>query len=680
MTDTKPYLQIKGLAKKYGDNLAVKPLNLEINQHEIFALLGSSGSGKSTLLRMLAGMEIPSEGQIILDGQDITKLAPYDRPINMMFQSYALFPHMTVADNIAFGLKQDKLPKDEIAARVDEMLRLVQMPQFAKRKPHQLSGGQQQRVALARSLAKRPKLLLLDEPLGALDKKLRQQTQFELVNTLEKVGVTCIMVTHDQEEAMTMASRVAIMSHGELQQVGTPADVYDYPESTFVAEFIGETNIFEGKLVHKDDAHALIDCPELPSKVYTDQKLEAENGQTIWVSIRPEDIDLHKEKPAHRDTHNWAKGKVKEIAYLGSFAIYHVQMENGRIIKSQVPAPYWYVRGIEPPTWGDEVYLDWPENQPTPLTTRKTWGGKLVIGVPFVWLLLLFLVPFFIILKISFAEQALSIPPFTPLFNEETGALQVSLQNYKDIFADLGSSLGALLNPFDGGNQGDNIYLLTYWLSIKTALTTTLICLLIGYPMAYAISRAHPSIRNGLLLAIMLPFWTSFLLRVYAWMGLLGQNGIINNYLMKWGVISEPLNLFYNTFSLNLVMVYAYLPFMILPLYTQLVKLDHRLLEAAADLGAHPIKAFFQITLPLSKSGIIAGSMLVFIPAVGEYVIPELVGGPDNLMIGKVLWQAFFDQNNWPLAAAVAVLMVILLVVPMAMFQHFEERELEGDK
>lgn len=202
MTTTQPYLQIKGLAKKYGDNLAVKYIDLDINQHEIFALLGSSGSGKSTLLRMLAGMEIPTDGQIILDGQDITKLAPYDRPINMMFQSYALFPHMTVEENIAFGLKQDKLPKEEIQARVDEMLRLVQMPQFAKRKPHQLSGGQQQRVALARSLAKRPKLLLLDEPLGALDKKLRQQTQFELVNTLEKVGVTCIMVTHDQEEAM----------------------------------------------------------------------------------------------------------------------------------------------------------------------------------------------------------------------------------------------------------------------------------------------------------------------------------------------------------------------------------------------------------------------------------------------------------------------------------------------
>ncbi len=310
------------------------------------------------------------------------------------------------------------------------------------------------------------------------------------------------------------------------------------------------------------------------------------------------------------------------------------------------------------------------------LSTRKTKGGKLVIGVPFVWLLLLFLVPFFIVFKISFAEQELSIPPFSPLFKDD-GTLHIVFQNYKDIFADFWSSVGALLNPFDGGKQGDNIYVLTYWLSIKTALTTTLVCLLIGYPMAYAISRAHPSIRNGLLLAIMLPFWTSFLLRVYAWMGLLGHNGIINNYLMKWGWISQPLDLFYNTFSLNLVMVYAYLPFMILPLYTQLVKLDHRLLEAAADLGAHPIKAFFTITLPLSKTGIIAGSMLVFIPAVGEYVIPELVGGPDNLMIGKVLWQAFFDQNNWPLAAAVAVVMVLLLVVPMALFQRYEERELE---
>lgn len=304
---------------------------------------------------------------------------------------------------------------------------------------------------------------------------------------------------------------------------------------------------------------------------------------------------------------------------------------------------------------------------------RMRPGARFVIGVPFVWLFLLVLIPFFIVFKISFAEQALSIPPFTPLF-DENGSLHTVTQNYKDIFADFGSSLAALLNPFSDGS-GDNIYLLTYWLSIKTALTTTIICLLIGYPMAYAIARANPSIRNALLLAIMLPFWTSFLLRVYAWMGLLGSNGIINNFLIKIGLIEQPLDLFYNAFSLNLVMVYAYLPFMILPLYTQLVKLDGRLLEAAADLGAHPIKAFFTITLPLSKSGIIAGSMLVFIPSVGEYVIPELVGGPDNLMIGKVMWQAFFDQNNWPLAAAVAVIMVLLLVVPIALQQYFDNRE-----
>ncbi len=307
---------------------------------------------------------------------------------------------------------------------------------------------------------------------------------------------------------------------------------------------------------------------------------------------------------------------------------------------------------------------------------RMRLGSRFVIGVPYVWLLLLFLVPFVIVFKISFAEQELDIPPFTPLFKDD-GTLHIVFQNYKEIFMDFWASLGALLNPFDDGNKGENMYLLTYWLSVKTALMTTLICLLIGYPMAYAIARANPSVRNGLLLAVMLPFWTSFLLRVYAWMGLLGHNGIINNYLIKWGIISEPLGLFYNTFSLNLVMVYAYLPFMILPLYTQLVKLDGRLLEAAADLGAHPVKAFFQITLPLSKTGITAGSMLVFIPAVGEYVIPELVGGPDNLMIGKTLWMTFFDANNWPLASAVAVVMVLLLVVPMALFQRYEERELE---
>ena len=364
----KPYLQIKDVVKTYGENYAVDHIDLDIDRHEIFALLGSSGSGKSTLLRMLAGMETPDQGKIILDGQDITRLPPYDRPINMMFQSYALFPHMTVEQNIAFGLKQDKMPKDQIAERVEEMLRLVQMSKYAKRKPHQLSGGQQQRIALARALAKQPKLLLLDEPLGALDKNLRQQTQLELVDTLEKVGVTCIMVTHDQEEAMTMATRIAIMSEGQLQQVGTPREVYDFPNSRFTAEFIGETNIFEGHLVADEADHAEIDCPELAQNILIDHSVAGPEEQAMWVSIRPEDINMHKEKPANVGEHNWTIGTVKEIAYLGSFAIYHVQLPSGRMVKSQVLSSYWYLANLEPPTWDETVYLSWPANQPVPLT------------------------------------------------------------------------------------------------------------------------------------------------------------------------------------------------------------------------------------------------------------------------------------------------------------------------
>ncbi|HFC8517840.1 TPA: ABC transporter permease subunit [Neisseria weaveri] len=314
---------------------------------------------------------------------------------------------------------------------------------------------------------------------------------------------------------------------------------------------------------------------------------------------------------------------------------------------------------------------------------RMRPGRKFVIGIPYLWLLIFFLVPFAIVLKISFAEQEIAIPPYSPLFvtDPETGkeTLHLFYQNYQDIFYNFWHTLGQMLHliPADGDSS---IYLRTYWSSVKTAFMTTVICLLIGYPMAYAISRANPAYRNGLLLAIMLPFWTSFLLRVYAWMGLLSQNGIINNLLMEYGIINQPLDMFYNSFSLQLVMVYAYLPFMILPLYTQLIKLDHRLLEAASDLGAGPIKSFLTITLPLSKTGIIAGSMLVFVPAVGEFVIPDLVGGSENLMIGKTLWMAFFDQNNWPLASALAVVMVILLVIPITLFHHYENREIEGAK
>ncbi|MGL5359820.1 MAG: ABC transporter ATP-binding protein, partial [Shewanella sp.] len=267
-TQEKVLLKIERVSKLFDDVRAVDDVSLTINKGEIFALLGGSGSGKSTLLRMLAGFEKPTSGRIYLEGEDITDLPPYERPINMMFQSYALFPHMTVAQNIAFGLQQDKLPKAEIEQRVQEMLKLVHMEQYAKRKPHQLSGGQRQRVALARSLAKRPKLLLLDEPMGALDKKLRTQMQLEVVEILERVGVTCVMVTHDQEEAMTMAGRISIMCDGWIAQTGSPMDIYESPNSRMIAEFIGSVNLFSGEIEVDEVDHVIIKPSNLPQSFY----------------------------------------------------------------------------------------------------------------------------------------------------------------------------------------------------------------------------------------------------------------------------------------------------------------------------------------------------------------------------------------------------------------------------
>ena len=361
-----PYLKIAGVVKKFGEHLAVDHIDLDIRKKEIFALLGSSGCGKSTLLRMLAGMESPSAGRIILDGQDMQGLQPYQRPVNMMFQNYALFPHMTVEENVAFGLKQDKVPRDEIAERVAKMLDLVQMRKFAGRKPHQLSGGQQQRVALARSLVKRPKLLLLDEPLGALDKKLRQQTQLELVNTIEAVGVTCIMVTHDQEEAMTMASRIGIMSEGKLLQVGTPTEIYEYPNCRFTAEFIGETNMLEGAVAVDEPNLVEIHSQELGGVIRIEHGITGPKGMHVWASVRPEDVRLDKQPLPPGP--NRAAGTVQDIAYLGSYSIYHVKLAGGKVVKSIVPSSRWCDANEVPPTWGEAVHVSWRSDAPVVLT------------------------------------------------------------------------------------------------------------------------------------------------------------------------------------------------------------------------------------------------------------------------------------------------------------------------
>ncbi len=351
-------VKIDRVTKKFDETIAVDDVSPEIKKGEIFALLGGSGSGKSTLLRMLAGFERPTEGRIFLDGVDITDMPPYDRPINMMFQSYALFPHMTVAQNIAFGLQQDKIPKAEIDARVAEMLKLVQMSQYAKRKPHQLSGGQRQRVALARSLAKRPKLLLLDEPMGALDKKLRSQMQLELVEIIERVGVTCVMVTHDQEEAMTMAERIAIMHLGWIAQIGSPIDIYETPTSRLVCEFIGNVNIFEGEVIDDAEGHATITCKDLDRQIYVGHGISTSvQDKSVTYAIRPEKLLVTADMPTCE--YNWSSGKVHDIAYLGGHSVFYVELPSGKLVQSFVANAER--RGARP-TWGDQVYVWWEDD------------------------------------------------------------------------------------------------------------------------------------------------------------------------------------------------------------------------------------------------------------------------------------------------------------------------------
>jgi putrescine transport system ATP-binding protein len=368
------YLRIERVVKDFGSKdggvfRAVDNVSLDIQQGEIFALLGSSGCGKTTLLRMLAGFDSPSSGRITLGGQDLAGLAPYERPINMMFQSYALFPHLSVWENIAFGLKREGLPKEQVASRVEAMLKLVQLGKFAQRKPHQLSGGQQQRVALARSLAKQPKLLLLDEPLGALDKKLREETQIELVNIIEGVGVTCVMVTHDQEEAMTMASRIGIMSEGSILQVGTPREIYETPATRFVADFIGNVNLMDGTLVVDEADHCEVACADV--RHYVGHGITGHEGMPVSVALRPEKIRISRRPPVPEVGEppaplNQVKGTVKDMVYFGASTVYHLQLASGALLK--VSQSNTERHPDDALSWGDEAFAWWSPSSHVVLT------------------------------------------------------------------------------------------------------------------------------------------------------------------------------------------------------------------------------------------------------------------------------------------------------------------------
>jgi len=356
----KPFVRIRDVTKKFGDVAAVSNVSLDIFKGELFCLLGGSGSGKSTLLRMLAGFEDLSAGTIEIDGQDMAGVPPYKRPVNMMFQSYALFPHMTVWNNIAYGLKRDHLSRPDIEARVAELLKLVKLEGYEARKPNQLSGGQRQRVALARALAKKPKLLLLDEPLGALDKKLREETQFELVKIQETTGVTFIVVTHDQEEAMSLATRIGVMNQGEIAMIGEPTDVYEYPNSRFVANFIGSANTFEGVVVEDEPDHVRIRSADAGTDIYVDHGVDCAPDQILWWAIRPEKIRLTRDKPPIDQALgaiNMTHGLVEDIGYLGDMTVYQVKLENGKYMRVTKANS---LRGDpDAISWDEEVWASW---------------------------------------------------------------------------------------------------------------------------------------------------------------------------------------------------------------------------------------------------------------------------------------------------------------------------------
>jgi putrescine transport system ATP-binding protein len=361
----RPFIRIENLRKDFGDFTAVDNVSLDIYKGELFAILGGSGCGKSTLLRMLAGFEEPGAGKILIDDTDMTHLPPYQRPVNMMFQSYAVFPHMSVIDNVGYGLKKEGVAKAQIRRQAEEMLEMVQMQDFARRKPSQLSGGQQQRVALARALIKRPKVLLLDEPLAALDKKLREQTQFELMNIQDQLGITFIVVTHDQEEAMTLATRIAVMNEGRFVQIGTPSEVYEYPNSHFVADFFGAINLFHGT-VGSTDANAIhVACDETGTVIHATPPADQALPNDFFVAVRPEKIRLSREPPVADDL-TIMHGVVEDLAYYGHHSVYRIKTDSGKLVQvSQQNTQRSAELVLE---WEEAVYMSWPRDCSVVLT------------------------------------------------------------------------------------------------------------------------------------------------------------------------------------------------------------------------------------------------------------------------------------------------------------------------
>ena len=756
--EPKKLIEFRNIVKNFDGQIVLKGVNLDIYEKEFVTLLGPSGCGKTTLLRILGGFLDADEGQVIFDGEEISKKPPYERELNTVFQKYALFPHLSVYENIAFGLKIKKMSKDIIDQKVMKMLRLIGLEGFENKNTTLLSGGQQQRVAIARALVNEPKVLLLDEPLAALDLKLRKEMQYELKRIQQEVGITFIFVTHDQEEALTMSDKIVVMKGGEIQQIGTPEEIYNEPANRYVANFIGESNIIPGIMledykVRFDDI--TFDCVDLGFK----------EKEPVDVVIRPEDIDIVDVKdgkmtgevlsvlfkgvhyeimvetvPGTSVTVNMSVIKNQDVTGDGgkekiSASDFYVDIEdigqlddkeviaranaqawnpesdeyisiakleydvkpelgeypvrfataNGTEIERKIfvvnqpfvknekanegDMAFSFIKTVDEikesqaldtdlKTWANaqgwklsdeeqsvEIYVDYdfdPENMKEGVyrITFSTEGREFKI-IPYIaWAVMMLILPMGLIALYSFTKQGNTIVSFT-----------FTLEHYAKFFT-------------------DPDFLIVLWRSLLIAFKTTVICLLLGYPVAFFISRSSEKLQNILVLAITIPMWINMLVRTYAWIGLLSEGGLIQRLLGFFGITRGEL--LYTEGAVLLGMVYNFLPFMVLQINTSLCKMDHSLLEASADLGANARQTFIRVTLPMSLPGVINGITLVFLPAVSSFFIPKLLGGGQYFLIGNLIENQFITVGEWNFGSAISMIMAAVMMLLMMLVRKAE--------
>ena len=651
-------LEIQNVTKTFrGGVRAVDDVTLAVEEGEFLTILGPSGCGKTTTLRMVGGFEFPDAGRVVLDGRDVTDLPPYRRPVNMMFQDFALFPHLTVAQNIGYGLTIAGMKRREAAREVEEALHTIELLDKADRRPAELSIGQKQRVALARALIRRPKILLLDEPLSALDAKLRESMQVELKRLHDQIGLTFIMVTHDQTEALVMSDRIVVMDAGRIVQAGSPTDLYDRPETPYVANFLGTSNMVAGVVTGMSDGTLQVSCGTADIRVALQGAAPAV-GARVTLSIRPEKVALGDGR-ALPAGFNSLSGQLRDVFFHGDsvrlaidigaerLLIVHRQLETGL---HQMPLP----------PVGGTVSLSLRPGERDPLhRPRRRVGGSpcmnyvrrrrlefaALVSAPLIWWVVVLLVPYVIMMMISFYRT--QFPFHVPDFQ---------VANYLKIFA-------------------ESQYVTILLRSLKISIFVSIVTFALAYPLTYFLvfKLRSPRLRTIIYVATIVPLWVSYLLRVYTWKIVLGTEGILNTFLIWIGVVDEPIGvLLYNQYAMVITMAYIFTPFMVMPLFATLEKIPRSLIEGSKDLGVGSLGTFLRITLPLSVPGILVGFTFTFCFSFGDFISPRLVGGPYSNMISNVISTQFGQAMDWPFGSALSMIMLIIVLAVITASDRFE--------